>query len=258
MNYHFNMQENYYEELIHESGKELNAQAAVETPTLHDIVIKCYWAFNTSEYTDFYIVENHRYKRLLAVKLYIAPDIFEALFQPEGAVEMFSELFETEVDDSLSYYDYFIKELDGGPSFPIVLFTEKEHPEAEPFNCDNPVSSCLGFLIRYKLWMKEYEEVEYVVDEYGIVRLTKVNLDINPDYYESQLISIDNDEHTARLNHLLPPHYKYYGHCPPVSSLKKNTTSIALLYDDRRPSQSWEELKEAGIEMPQRKKEAAD
>lgn len=112
-----------YDGLTHDSGKEFNAQAASKKPTFNDILIECGSLLHARDFGYFYVIENHRSKKLLAVKLNMSPDIFEETFIPAKAGELFEELCEEPGYEGYSYYDYYVETPFYDPPYPVVLFS---------------------------------------------------------------------------------------------------------------------------------------
>lgn len=116
------MNKKFNEELTHDSGKEFYAQAAVNAPTLHDILIECATLLHAHDFDYFYVIENHRIKKtLLAVRLNIEPKMFESSFQPEHAKKWFEEMDQPGYEGYL-YYDYYIETPPYCTPLPVVLF----------------------------------------------------------------------------------------------------------------------------------------
>lgn len=115
---------------------------------------------------------------------------------------------------------------------------------------NTPFINQIAEVVCDKLASEQYVNHGFDDDGFGLFYLTEIRLGLPDEIYRREMEYADYDElgkeidEQLRLNRL--PHYHYYGDCLPVKYARTleetEPTAIALLYDDRRPPQSWDEI----------------
>ena len=115
---------------------------------------------------------------------------------------------------------------------------------------NTPFINQIAEVVCDKLASEQYVNHGFDDDGFGLFYLTEIRLGLPDEIYRREMEYADYDElgkeidEQLRLNRL--PHYHYYGDCLPVKYARTleetEPSAIVLLYDDRRPPQSWVEI----------------
>ena len=115
---------------------------------------------------------------------------------------------------------------------------------------NTPFINQIAEVVCDKLASEQYVNHGFDDDGFGLFYLTEIRLGLPDEIYRREMEYVDYDElgkeidEQLRLNRL--SHYHYYGDCLPVKYARTledaEPSAIALLYDDRRPPQAWDEI----------------